>query len=105
MLSLLLSIRGAEAADIRGFQIWETVGAWTGFTRGATLLEVEKTNDGSLVRFVFVGLGDFACHRTTVMAWQKRIAGKTPRDNSAPGESVPSESKGTEQPSGRHLRV
>ncbi len=89
----LLLFRLADAADLRSFEIWSTVGAGSGTALGATLLKVEPTSDGSLVRFVYSGLGDFACNRTTVMAWQKRIIGKTPTDLARPVDLCQSERK------------
>ncbi len=89
----LLLFRVADAADLRSFEIWRTVGAGSGSASGATLLKVEQTSDGSLVRLVYSGLGDFACNRTTVMAWQKRIIGKTPTDLARPADLCQSERK------------
>ena len=91
----LLLFRMADAADLRSFEIWRTLGAGgvTGVAWGATLLEVDQTSDGSRVRFVYSGLGDFVCRRTTVMAWEKQIAGKTPADLARPANLCQSERK------------
>jgi hypothetical protein len=86
LLSLGLLSQLANAADLDGFQVWGTLGAATGFQSGAFLLDVARTPDGSIVRLVFAGTGDFPCHRGTVMAWQKRITGKTPRDLAHPAK-------------------
>ena len=89
----LLLFRLADAADLRSFEIWRSVGAWSGAAWGATLLKVEETSDGSLVTFAYSGLGDFVCKRTTVMAWRKRIIGKTPTDLARPAHPCQSERK------------
>jgi hypothetical protein len=82
LLSLAFLIRAAEAADLRSFQVFKTVGAGgpAGVAMGATLLEVEQTSEGLSIRYVYAGVIDFACHRTTVMSWHKRLSGRTPRD-------------------------
>ena len=84
ILGSLVSL--SNAADLDGFQVWRTLGAATGFPIGAILLDVTREPDGSMVRIVFAGTGDFPCHRQTVMAWQKRITGKTPEDLAHPAK-------------------
>ena len=70
-LSLLWLACAGHADELRRFQIWNTVGGASGAAWGHTLLEVEPAGTGSLVRYVYAGVIDFACHRVTVMAWEK----------------------------------
>jgi hypothetical protein len=62
-----------QAAELRKFQKWSTLGFATGSGWGEKVLEVEEVPGGSLVRLVYFGLRDIACGGVTVMAWEKHV--------------------------------
>ncbi|MBE0660501.1 MAG: hypothetical protein IH602_22595 [Bryobacteraceae bacterium] len=62
------------AAEPRKFQIWSTAGQSSGIAHSVALLEVEAVKGGSLVRYVWAGIGSVGCQDIVVMAWGKRVA-------------------------------
>lgn len=86
ILGTILLARLVGAADLDRLQIWSTLGAASGVAYGETLLDVQRVSEGSLVRYVYAGLGDVGCGRTTVLAWRKTMAGISPEQLASPAD-------------------